>query len=110
MNHSREKACSILSYIGFLFLVGLVLGKDNPRVRFHVNQGLVLFIVEAAGGIVLSVLRIVLAFVPFVGGLLLGLLSFAFSAAVIVLVVIGILNAASGQEKPLPVIGGIKLL
>ncbi len=35
---------SILSYIGILWLIPLLVEKNDKVVRFHVNQGIVLFI------------------------------------------------------------------
>ena len=56
---------TILDYVGFLCLLGLFIEKDNEDVRFHTNQGLILFVVE----IVVSLLSLLLGLIPFVGRL-----------------------------------------
>jgi uncharacterized Tic20 family protein len=73
----------------------------------------VLFIAEVIGGVGLSFLTAFfsgLAFssfaVPFAFAALgVSLLSFLFSIACVVLVVMGIVNAAQGKMQPLPIIG-----
>lgn len=108
MNHfdpndvAQNKAMGILAYLGFLFLVPLLAAKNSPYARFHTNQGLVLFLVDIALGVV----SIVLGLIPIVG-MIFGLIVYA---AIIVLMVIGILNACSGEPKKLPIIGGITIL
>ena len=47
----RTKGLAWLSYLGFLFLVPLLVYKDSPYDKFHVNQGIVLFITEVIIGI-----------------------------------------------------------
>ncbi len=57
-NSSNEKVFNVLAYIGILFLVGLIADGQNPKVRFHVNQGLVLFLSELILGIVCSIIGV----------------------------------------------------
>lgn len=98
-NNSTVKVITILDYIGILWILGLFVEKDNPAVKFHTNQGLTLFLLE----IVVSVASVILAFIPFIGGLIGGLLGIA----CFVFMILGIVNAAQGQCKPLPIIGGL---
>ena len=94
----KNKVYAILAYIGILFLVPLLAAKDSPYARFHTNQGLVLFLLEVALNILLAI--------PVLGWILapIGWI------AVVVFAIIGIINAAQGECKPLPVIGGIELI
>lgn len=104
-NSSNEKVFNVLAYIGILFLVGLIADGQNPKVRFHVNQGLVLFLAEVILGIVCSIIGAI-PFIGFIGSIcsgVIGILS-------VVLMIIGIIHAANGEEVPLPVIGGITIL
>lgn len=96
-----KKVAGILSYIGPLFLVPLIVVKDDADVKFHVNQGLVLFLFE----VILSIVGAVLAVIPIIGGLagLLGLIPLA-------LIIIGIVNVYNDETKELPVIGRISIL
>lgn len=95
------KGLACLSYLGLLFLIPMLVNKDSPFTKYHVNQGIVLFIMELAFGVV----NFVLSFVPIIGGLI----SFVVSVLFMVLSILGIVNAAQGQAKPLPVIGEIQI-
>lgn len=98
-NNSTAKVITILDYFGILWILGLFVEKDNPAVKFHTNQGLILFIYD----MIVGVASVILAFIPFVGGIIAGLLSLS----CFVLMILGIVNAAKGQCKPLPIIGGL---
>jgi uncharacterized membrane protein len=105
----KNKIFGILAYLGILCLVPILAAKESPFAKYHANQGLVLFVLEIVIWIALFVINIVLAMLP--GGL--GFLSAIFGLlylAPLVLLVIGIINAAAGKCVPLPVVGGIKLL
>lgn len=102
---SNEKVFNVLAYIGILFLVGLIADGQNPRVRFHVNQGLVLFLAEVIVGVICGVVGAI----PLIG-ILGGILSGVASIAGLVLMIIGIVHAANDEEVPLPIIGGIAIL
>ena len=91
----KNTGMAIIAYIIF-FIPLLTDAKNDPFVKFHVKQGLALFIFGVAGSIICSVLTAVL-----IGLLLAPLLSIA----VLVLAIIGIINASQGVEKDLPVIG-----
>lgn len=99
---AQNKAMGVLAYLGFLFLVPLLAAKNSPYARFHTNQGLVLFIAE----LILGVVSMICAFIPFVGLIVSSLISIVS----IVFMVIGIINACSGEPKKLPVIGEFTLL
>ncbi|MBE5997984.1 MAG: zinc-ribbon domain-containing protein [Lachnospiraceae bacterium] len=103
----QNKGISVLSYLGILLLIPLFAKKDSPYTRFHVNQGLVLFITETLYGIIVRVIRGILGgtiLSPLVT--ILSLLDIVF----LVLSIIGIVNAAGGKAKELPVIGKIRIL
>ena len=101
----KNKVMGILAYLGILFLVPLLAAKDSPFARYHTNQGLVLFLAAIAGWLALVIVDMVLAFIPILGWLLIILLNFGLMIGILVLVVMGIINAANGVCKPLPVIG-----
>lgn len=83
----ENKLFGVLAYLGILFLIPLLAKKESPYCQFHAKQGLVLFI---AGFI---------AIIPFIGWLL--------SIVVLVFIVLGIINALSGEKKKLPLIGDL---
>ena len=93
-----NKFIALISYIGLLFIVPLVAAKDSKFARFHANQGLVLFI----AGIILGALNII----PILGTIVCVIGEFV----VFVLAIIGIINAAKGEAKELPLIGKFKIL
>lgn len=109
MDDSTEKAYGILSYIGILVLIPLIAGKSQ-FARYHANQGLVLFITEVILGVVDGILFAVLGMIPFVGSLVVSILSGVVGLVSLVFMIIGIVHAANGEMKELPIIGGIKLL
>ena len=111
---SANKVYAILSYIGFLVLVPLIAVPKSKYARFHANQGLVLLIGEVAYSIVRRVLLFVLD-IAMRGPLhiLNYVVRFATGAVGIVFIVfavIGIVNAAQGIAKELPLVGKIKIL
>ena len=90
---NNNKLYNILSYLGILWLVGLIAAKDEPDVRFHVNQGIVLTI----GWFVAALLSFIL-------------IGFLLDVVLTVFAIMGIINAAKGEQKELPLIGKIKIL
>ena len=109
MEDSNDKIYGVLAYIGILWLVGLLAGKTE-FAKFHANQGLVLFIAEIVLGIVGGIVSAILMFVPIVGSIIGGLVVAAISLGSLALMIMGIVNAAQGQMKPLPIIGGIRII
>lgn len=98
----QNKIVSIFSYLGILVIIPLLVAPNSPFARFHANQGLILFIASLILGSVSSATF----FVPFIGGII----STAISILILVLCILGIINAASGEAKELPVIGKLKIL
>ncbi|MBP1563886.1 MAG: hypothetical protein J6C38_09260 [Oscillospiraceae bacterium] len=109
MEDSNDKVYGILAYIGILVLVPLLAGKTQ-FARFHANQGLVLFIADIILGVCISITSLVLSPLGIVGAILGGIVSGVLGLVVFIMVIMGIINAANGEMKPLPVIGGIKLI
>jgi len=93
------KIHAVLAYIGILVLVPLLTAKDSKFAKYHANQGLTLLIAGFVVGIASSF--------PIIGWFLIGPIG---SIAVLVLAIMGIVNAVNGEMKPLPLIGNITLL
>ncbi len=94
----NNKLMAAISYIWILFLVPLFAAKDDAFARYHANQGLVLFLVSIALGII--------GVIPFIGPIIAaigGIVTFVFT-------ILGIINALKGEMKPLPFIGGIEII
>ena len=100
---------SILSYIGILWLIPLLVEKNDKVVRFHVNQGIVLFIFDIIGSIAVGILSAIFVFIPVISFLGVVIASL-FGILCFVLMIIGIVNAANKSEKPLPNICKFKIL
>ena len=83
--HSTEdRVWAAASYLWVISLVALAARKDNDFVRFHANQGALLFVVS-----------LILMFIPGIGWL--------FNVILGVLAIIGIIKAVQGVRWPLPV-------
>ncbi len=96
-----NKVFAILAYIGLLWLVPFLFAKESKFARFHTNEGLVLFLAM----ILLSASVGVLAPIPLFGWLLVVSVPVLW-IGFFILMVIGILNAAQGKMKPVPLLGG----
>ena len=106
----KNKVFGILSYLGILCLIPIIAAKDSPFAKYHANQGLVLFIAWIAIAFAINILDYVLVMVLPAGlGFIVSILSLAY-LGILILVVLGIINAAAGKCVPLPIIGGVKLL
>jgi uncharacterized membrane protein len=92
----HDKLWSVIAYIIF-FLPLLVAKKRSSFLNYHINQGIILFIVAIVGNIGLDLLPFWLAIFAWFHGI--------WNAAVIVLMVIGIKNVLEKKMQPLPVIG-----
>lgn len=101
----QNKAFAVLAYISLLFFVPLLAAPRSKFARYHTNQGIVLFLSTLA---VYFVLLLMLA-IPFVN-LLSAPLHLVVPVLYFALMIIGIINAAQGQFKPLPWIGHFQVL
>ena len=94
----KNKVFGILAYIGILFIVPLLAAPESKFAKFHANQGCILFI----GGVGLAVV----AWIPVIGWLI----GFFGWITILVLAVMGIINAAGGKMEKLPIIGDIEII
>lgn len=101
----QNKVMSIFAYLSWLVLVPIFGAKNSPFARFHINQGLVLAIVEIACWVVFGIL----GHVPGIRWIAY-LAESAVSVVCVVFSVIGIVNAASGRAKELPIVGSFRIL
>ncbi len=96
MAEGKNTGMALICYIWILVLVPLLSeAKNDPFVKYHIKQGLVLLIASIIGGAISGI-------IPVVGWFVIApILSIFF----FVLMIMGIINAVGGQEKPLPLIG-----
>ena len=90
-SRNYTKLFSILSYLGFLFIIPMLFRPEDKAAGYHAKQGMKLFIYGILCGAV--------TWIPVVGVLL--------QLSKIYLMIKGIINAAKGVEEPLPFIGTI---
>lgn len=107
---TQNKAMGILAYFGPLCFIPMFAAKDSKFARFHANQGLVLLIACVACGIAAAILNAIILAISwrlfFISTIISPVVYIAFG----ILAIIGIINAANGKAKELPVIGKIKIL
>jgi len=89
----KNTLMGILSYIGPLVIVSYLSAKDDPFVKFHIKQGLVLLVIEVAAWVIGMMVWPLM--------LLLNLVNIA----AFVLSIVGIINVVKGLEKELPLVG-----
>lgn len=106
----QNKVLSLFSYLGLLFLIPLLAAPNSPFARFHVNQGVVLFLFDIVSGIAVGIISAIVVWIPFVGVILIGLLGAAISICSLIFTILGIINAVTGKAKELPLIGKIKII
>ncbi len=124
----KNKVMAALAYI--LFFIPMLTGtcKISPFVKFHTNQGTVLFIAALIWHVIVNILAVILIplailkpgpFVTFLSLILTEwgwvvwsfLVIFAtFISWPVIFAVYGIVNAVRGKFKPLPLIGRIKII
>ena len=96
-NSQPNTGMAIVAYI--LFFVPLLTdAKNDPFVKFHIKQGIVVFALAA----ILWVVRMI---VPWYWLFQLSWLFNLAGLAVLVFAILGIINAANGKQEKLPLIG-----
>lgn len=120
------KIYKILSYVGFLWIIGLLVPyKNDKSLKFHIGQGIILSICEFVLSISVSLInnliidnifKIQVSFYGIETGVyktsalgltISGLLNLAVAIFTISYVIIGIANVTKEKDKKLPVIGNL---
>ncbi len=111
MTSSDIECYCYFAYLGPFWFIGLLSDKkNNAKLRFHLNQGLVLFIVEVIAFVAVYFAGRLLSLIPYVGSVLSWILWAAAVGCAFWLAVKGMLNVAADTKKRLPYIGNIDLL
>lgn len=95
------KTLSILSYVTLIgWAIAYYSGKDkaDELLRYHLRQSLGLAIISVLFSVILNIIATVIPAPSFLG--VLGL-------AITIFWVLGIINAANGVRKPVPVFGWV---
>ena len=93
-----KKTTDIVAYLTWVGLIIAFIIGDRENSKFHLNQSLVIWLVSTICGMV-AVIPLLGTLISVVGGI------FCF-----VCWFIGFIGAIQGTEKPVPVLGQIKLL
>ena len=97
---TEDRTVAILAYItiiGFIIAIILHSSKKTALGAFHLRQVLGLIV----SGLVMWVACIILAFIPILGWLVIILAWIGF----FIMWLMGLIAAASGQQKPMPIMG-----
>lgn len=97
---TEDRTVAILSYLTLIgFIIALVMhgSKKTALGAFHLRQNLGLIITWFA----LCIVSFMLMIIPFIGWLL----SMVVWVGLLVLFIMGLISAAQGQQKPLPLVG-----
>ena len=106
---TSNKAMAILAYFGPLVLIPIFAAKQSKFARYHANQGLVLLIASILYGIAYSILSSIILAISWRLYFIVSIIGLV-SIVITVLAIIGIINAATGKAKELPLIGKFKIL
>jgi uncharacterized membrane protein len=110
-----NKGMAVVAYL--LFFIPLLTGdhKKSEFVKFHTNQGTVLFLFSICYSIAFSILMVLLATVfrsiRLYG--LIGIITLVHGLSwlvVLLFFILGIVHAVKGEMKPLPLIGKITII
>lgn len=97
---NEDKTVAILSYITLIgWIIALVMHNGNKTKlgAYHLRQTLGIFVI----GICFMVVNMVLAFIPVIGWLL----SMGIGVTILVFWILGLVAAANGEMKPIPIVG-----
>jgi len=81
-----DKVWGVISYLWILSLVALAVKKDNGFVRFHANQGALLFVISFVG------------IIPLFGWLI--------NVFVFIFAIVAMVKAYNGEKWELPLVAG----
>ena len=106
---ANNKVMAVLAYLGILVLIPIFAAKQSKFARYHANQGLVLLIASILYGIAYSILSSIILAISWRLYFIVSIIGLV-SIVITILAIIGIINAATGKAKELPLIGKFKIL
>lgn len=115
-----NKVMGILAYFGILVLIPIFAAKDSKFAKFHSNQGLILCIIGVALWLVNMILEWATRSTDYVWGIPVPTHNWIYTIwsiiyvigciFMLVLAIMGIINAVKGEKKELPIIGKYQIL
>ncbi|OGC80731.1 hypothetical protein A2943_02490 [Candidatus Adlerbacteria bacterium RIFCSPLOWO2_01_FULL_51_16] len=93
--HTGQKntLMGVLCYLGPLVIISFLVAKDDPFVKYHIKQGLVLLVISAIVWVVSMTMWQFWMFYQLI------------NLGIFILAVLGIINVVQGKEAPLPLVG-----
>lgn len=85
----------ILAYFGILVIIPFIVAKDDPFVKFHIKQGMVLAAIWIGFWVLGMFMWMLYPIISIV------------NLALLVLSIVGIVNVVQNKEAPLPVVGSL---
>ncbi|MFQ9047428.1 zinc-ribbon domain-containing protein [Pseudoruminococcus massiliensis] len=128
---ANSKGITIASYFWILFWLPLAVNSNSRYGRFHANQALLMLIASAACSLVSWILNLIIGAIFVVkntvgnafmtgnyseyvtsgfGLFLSGLFGFILAIPSLAFLILGIINAANGKAKELPIIGKFRII
>lgn len=93
-----KKVTGIVAYLTIIGWVIAYIAGDKEGAKFHLNQALVLALA--------NIINSIIGMIPIIGFIA----SWIISIFLLVCVIIGIIAAAKGEDKEVPLLGSIKIL
>ena len=107
----KNKGMAVLSYFSLLVLIPFFrVRKTSKYARFHMNQGIVLTIVDTVYELLSYITVSIVMSISTRMGILVETTLDLISIVFLILFIMGIVNAASGKAKELPTFGKIRIL
>lgn len=89
----QKTLMGILAYVGVLLVIPFLMAKDDPFVKFHLKQGLVLLVIEIVVWVLASSMWQLWMILNLV------------QLGTLVLSIVGIVNVVQGKQQELPLVG-----
>ncbi len=100
-----KKTTDIVAYITLIGWLVAYFAGTKEESKFHLNQALVIWLCN----LILTLVTNIVGYIPVVGFILTIVLGIV-SIALFVFWIMGLVYACQGNEKEIPLIGGIKIL
>ena len=108
-NQKHDRFLAVLAYLFLLLFIPLLRKKKSKFLAYHVNQGLVLFVLELCVGIVMAVVLLVLKFAAPALFVTVNMIFAAVNLLFLFCHIIGIFHVVRFEMKKIPIFGEIKL-
>lgn len=99
-NIDNNVLMGVLAYLSILVIIPFMMAKDEPFVRFHIKQGLVLLTLQVITFILSWFLALMYFFALFIG-IIIPLVNLG----ILVLAIVGIVHVIKNEQKELPIVG-----